>query len=57
MKDFNIQPDSTYFVDTNIWLYSFIQSQKREKTEISRAIIDVFVKSLSFPRRRESMEG
>ena len=27
MKDFNIQPDSTYFIDTNVWLYSFIQSQ------------------------------
>ena len=39
MKDFNIQPDSTYFIDTNIWLYSFIQSQKREKTEIARAIL------------------
>jgi predicted nucleic acid-binding protein len=39
MKDFNIQPDSTYFIDTNIWLYSFIQSQNREKTEIARTII------------------
>ena len=39
MKGFNIQPDSTYFIDTNIWLYSFIQSQKREKTEIARAIL------------------
>jgi len=39
MKDFNIQPDSTYFIDTNIWLYSFIQSQDREKTEIARVII------------------
>jgi predicted nucleic acid-binding protein len=39
MEDFNIQPDSTYFIDTNIWLYSFIQSQNREKTEIARAII------------------
>jgi len=39
MKDFNIQPDSTYFIDTNIWLYSFIQSQNTEKTEIARAII------------------
>jgi predicted nucleic acid-binding protein len=39
MKDFNTQPDSTYFIDTNIWLYSFIQSQNREKTEIARAII------------------
>ncbi|MCD4805621.1 MAG: PIN domain-containing protein [Desulfobacterales bacterium] len=39
MNDFNIQPDSTYFVDTNIWLYSFIQSQNKEKTEIARTII------------------
>ncbi len=46
MKDFNIQPDSTYFIDTNIWLYSFIQSQNREKTEIARVIIkecEVFI--------------
>jgi len=39
MKDFNIQSDSTYFVDTNIWLYSFVQSQNREKTEIAKTII------------------
>ena len=39
MKDFNIQPDSIYFIDTNIWLYSFIQSQNKEKTEIARTII------------------
>jgi len=39
MNDFNIQPDSTYFVDTNVWLYSFIQSQNKEKTEIARTII------------------
>jgi predicted nucleic acid-binding protein len=39
MKKFNIQPDSTYFIDTNIWLYSFIQSQNREKTKIARVII------------------
>ena len=39
MRGFNIQPDSTYFIDTNIWLYSFIQSQDTEKTEIARAII------------------
>jgi predicted nucleic acid-binding protein len=39
MKDFNIKPDSTYFVDTNIWLYSFIQSKNKEKTETARAII------------------
>jgi predicted nucleic acid-binding protein len=39
MKDFNVQPDSIYFIDTNIWLYSFIQSQNREKTKIARAVI------------------
>ena len=39
MKDFNRQPDSTYFIDTNIWLYSFIKSQNGEKTEIARVII------------------
>jgi len=39
MKDFSIQMDSTYFIDTNIWLYSFIQSQDREKTELARTII------------------
>jgi predicted nucleic acid-binding protein len=39
MKNFNIKPDSTYFVDTNIWLYSFIQSKNKEKTEIARGII------------------
>jgi len=39
MKDFNVQRDSIYFIDTNIWLYSFIESQSREKTKIARAII------------------
>jgi predicted nucleic acid-binding protein len=39
MKDFNVRLDATYFIDTNIWLYSFIQSQNTEKTEIARAII------------------
>ena len=39
MKSFNIQTDSTYFIDTNIWLYSFIQSQNREKTKIASGII------------------
>ena len=39
MKDFNIRSDSTYFIDTNIWLYSFIESQNREKTKIARRII------------------
>ena len=39
MKGFNIQTDSTCFIDTNIWLYSFIQSQNTQKTEIAGAII------------------
>ena len=39
MKDFNILSDSTYFIDTNIWLYSFIQSQDIEKHKIARVII------------------
>ena len=39
MQGLSIQPDSTYFIDTNIWLYSFIQSQNTEKTEIARTII------------------
>jgi len=39
MKEFNIQPDSIYFIDTNIWLYSFIQSQNPEKTKIAHTII------------------
>lgn len=36
---FDIKLDSIYFVDTNIWLYSFIQSQNKEKTKIARNII------------------
>jgi len=39
MKEINIRSDSTCFIDTNIWLYSFIQSQNREKTKIASAII------------------
>jgi predicted nucleic acid-binding protein len=39
MTDFNVQSDSIYFIDTNIWLYSFIQSQDIQKTEIARAVI------------------
>ena len=39
MKDFNVRPDSIYFIDTNIWLYSFIQSQDMAKTEIGKGII------------------
>lgn len=40
MNDNKIKPDSICFIDTNIWLYSFIQSQDREKTEIARAVIE-----------------
>jgi len=39
MKEFKMQRNSIYFIDTNIWLYSFIQSQNREKTEIAKTII------------------
>ena len=39
MKNINIQHDSTYFIDTNIWLYSFVQSQNKEKTKIAGGII------------------
>ena len=39
MKDFKAQSNSLYFIDTNIWLYSFIQSQNINKTKIAGAII------------------
>jgi len=39
MTAFEIHPDSIYFIDTNVWLYSFIQSQNVGKTEIAAAII------------------
>ena len=39
MKGINIQSESTYFVDTNIWLYSFIKSQVGEKSKIAKSII------------------
>jgi len=39
MKGINIQSESTYFVDTNIWLYSFIKSQAGEKSKIAKSII------------------
>lgn len=29
MNGLNIKQDETYFIDTNIWLYSFIESQNR----------------------------
>ena len=39
MKGINIQSESTYFFDTNIWLYSFIKSQDGEKSKIAKSII------------------
>ncbi len=39
MKEFNLQSESTYFVDTNIWLYSFIESQDTSKSQIAKSII------------------
>jgi predicted nucleic acid-binding protein len=39
MSAFNVQPEATYFIDTNIWLYAFIQGQNAEKNEIAKAII------------------
>ena len=39
MKGFSPQSESTYFVDTNIWLYSFIDSQDTEKTQVAQSII------------------
>jgi predicted nucleic acid-binding protein len=58
MKEFNIQPDSTYFIDTNIWLYSFIQSQNKEKTKIASAIIkkcDIVISTQIVNVRGESL--
>lgn len=39
MTGFKPKADSTCFVDTNIWLYSFIESQGKEKTRIAQSII------------------
>lgn len=39
MKGFSPQSESTCFVDTNIWLYSFIDSQDTEKTQVAQSII------------------
>ena len=30
MTDFNVQSDSIYFIDTNIWLYSFYHMVAKE---------------------------
>ena len=39
MTIFEIHQESIYFIDTNIWLYSFIQSQDAEKTKVAGSII------------------
>ncbi|RLB95640.1 MAG: PIN domain nuclease [Deltaproteobacteria bacterium] len=36
-----------YFVDTNIWLYSFIETQDREKTSIAKSIVQQKLITLS----------
>ena len=32
-------PNAVYFIDTNIWLYAFIQTQDHEKTRIASSFI------------------
>ena len=39
MTNFNIKEESTYFIDTNIWLYSFIQPKPSLKNSIAREVI------------------
>lgn len=39
MKGVNLHAESICFVDTNIWLYSFIESQDNEKSKIAQSII------------------
>jgi predicted nucleic acid-binding protein len=39
MIAFKIDPEATYFIDTNIWLYAFIQGQDAEKNKIARTVI------------------
>ena len=39
MRAFSLKTESTCVVDTNIWLYSFIDSQDEEKSEIAKQII------------------
>ena len=39
MRSFKLPSGSIAFIDTNIWLYSFIKSQDEEKTKIAKAII------------------
>ncbi|MDY0223703.1 MAG: hypothetical protein RBR67_21475 [Desulfobacterium sp.] len=40
MGVFKIDEEATYFVDTNIWLYAFIQSQDVEKNRVARGVIE-----------------
>jgi len=39
MTNFNIKAESVYFIDTNIWLYSFIQQNASDKYSVAREII------------------
>jgi len=39
MRDKKLPTHSKCFVDTNVWLYSFIKSQHEEKSTLSKAII------------------
>jgi len=39
MKGFKPDPGSVCFVDTNIWLYSFNESQDKKKSLIAKSIV------------------
>jgi len=39
MSAFKINPEATYFIDTNIWLYAFIQGQDAKKNKMARTVI------------------
>lgn len=39
MSAFKVDPEATYFIDTNIWLYAFIKGQDAEKNKMARTII------------------
>ena len=39
MTAFNIQTEAICFIDTNIWLYSFIQQEASDKNSIAHGII------------------
>ena len=58
MKEFDLQKDLIYFVDTNIWLYSFILSQDQKKTKISQSIIknaDIIISTQIINERRVNL--